>query len=170
MRNEICKMNENYRRCRMVAGYDYEWISKEKEHATEPDIVLDGGKFRARWNLRKDGEPDYSWLFDDDSINEVGCIHTCQGLDMEYCGVIIGQDFRYEDRKIVYDQTKLAKSDRSSGIRTCKDEALAERLIRNTYKVLLTRGMRGTFVYCEDPALREHIRSLVKVRRGADGI
>lgn len=158
MRNAIREMNSKYKKCRMVAGYDYEWVSLEPPD--QPDIILDDGKFSAKWNLKAGMPSDYSWLYDDNSLEEVGCIHTCQGLDMEYCGVIIGPDFRFENGQIVFDPSKLAKTDKSSGIRTCKDRSLAERLIRNTYKVLLTRGMRGTFVYCEDSVLREHIRSM----------
>ena len=77
---------------------------------------------------------------------------------MQYCGVIIGKDVRYENGHVIFDQNKIAKSDLSSGIRTCKDSIEAIRLLRNTYNVLLTRGMRGTFIYCEDEGLRDFIR------------
>ena len=101
---------------------------------------------------------DYSWLYDTKSFDDVGCIHTCQGLDMQYCGVIIGKDVRYENGEVIFDQTKMAKSDHTSGIRTCKDKELTKRLIRNTYNVLLTRGMRGTYIYCENEELRAYIK------------
>ena len=77
---------------------------------------------------------------------------------MNYCGVIIGRDLRYKDGKLIYDRSKIAKSDTSSGIRKADDETAA-RLIRNTYYVLLTRGMLGTYVYCEDEGLREYLKS-----------
>lgn len=157
MREDLRALNDKYGKTRMVAGYDYEWQSKN--NAESYDIILEDGKFKAKWNLRTDMPIDYSWLFDDESFEQVGCIHTCQGLDMEYCGVIIGKDLRFEDGELVFDQTKIAKSDRSSGIRSCIS-SLAERLIRNTYKVLLTRGMRGTFVYCEDEKLRDYLRAV----------
>jgi hypothetical protein len=158
MRDELRSMNDRYGDSRMVAGYTYEWITKN-DYGSGYDIVLDAGEFKAKWNMSKN---DYSWLYDSDSFEDVGCIHTCQGLDMQYCGVIIGKDLRYEDGRLVFDQTRNAKTDMSSGIRSCKDRKQAETLIRNTYNVLLTRGMRGTFIYCEDEGLREHIRGMLR--------
>ena len=147
-------------KCRMVAGYAYEWISKgQYRDGFDYDIVLDSGAFKAKWNLRcAEVGNDYSWLNDPKSVKEVGCIHTCQGLDMNYCGVIIGRDLRYKDGQLIYDRSKIARSDSSSGIRNADDETAA-RLIRNTYYVLLTRGMLGTYVYCEDEGLREYLKS-----------
>lgn len=69
----------------------------------------------------------YSWVDDPLSVNEIGCIHTCQGVDLNYCGVIIGKDIVYRDGKIQFDKTKHANTDRS-GIRTAPDDE-AERLI-----------------------------------------
>jgi DUF2075 family protein len=153
--------------CRVVAGYCYEWDQRrggskgQFRDGNNFDIILDGGQYRAKWNLRCDQLPaDYSWLNDPLSVNEVGCIHTCQGLDLNYCGVIIGKDLCYRDGAIRFDKTKNAASDGASGIRRA-DDALAERLIRNTYHVLLTRGMKGTYVYCEDEQLRDYLKSLI---------
>ena len=157
MREALRTKNNLYGDSRMVAGYTYEWRTK-KDHDDGYDIILDDGDFNAKWNMNKS---DYSWLYDKESFEDVGCIHICQGLDMQYCGVIIGKDFRYEDGMVLFDQTKIAKSDLSSGIRTCKDRNKANRLIRNTYNVLLTRGMRGTFIYCEDDSLRDHIKEMI---------
>lgn len=98
-----------------------------------------------------------------DSFEQVGCIHTTQGLEFDYCGIIIGQDLRYENNKVITDPSKEAISDKSSGIRTCKNPVLADRLIRNTYKTLLSRGQKGCFIYCEDRALLEYISEMVKV-------
>ena len=154
LREKMREMNDIYNDSRMVAGYTYEW--KSKKDYSEYDIVLDNGDFKAKWNMKKE---DYSWLYDKESFDNVGCIHTCQGLDMQYCGVIIGNDVRYENGHVIFDQSKIAKTDKSSGIRTCEDPIKAIRLIRNTYNVLLTRGMRGTFIYCEDEKLRDYIRT-----------
>ena len=147
----------------MVAGYTYEWISKGQFRAGfDYDIILDNEEYMAKWNLRcNEVGTDYSWLNDPDSVKEVGCIHTCQGLDMNYCGVIIGKDLQYKDGEIAYCKDQIAKSDRASGIRTA-DDAIAKKLIRNTYYVLLTRGMLGTYVYCEDEGLREYLKSFLR--------
>lgn len=151
--------------CRMVAGYTYEWKSKGKDRdAPEMDIILDDGAFQAKWNLRCNRVgSEYSWINDPLSVEEVGCIHTCQGIDMNVCGVIIGKDLTYENGKLCFHQSAIARTDKFSGIRTA-DPQLAEKLIRNTYYVLLTRGMAGTYVYCEDPALRDHIRSMLQTK------
>ncbi|MBR5338476.1 MAG: DUF2075 domain-containing protein [Lachnospiraceae bacterium] len=149
-------------KCRLVAGYTYEWVSKgQYRDGFDYDIILDDGRYMAKWNLRCHQVGDnYSWLNDPGSIKEVGCIHTAQGLDMNYCGVIIGKDLQYRDGKLIFDQGKIARSDGTSGIRTADPET-AERLIRNTYHVLLTRGMLGTFVYCEDAGLREYLKGML---------
>ena len=149
-------------KCRMVAGYTYNWISKNKNRDDcSYDIVLDNGAFQAKWNLHcNELGPQYSWLNDKNSVQEVGCIHTCQGLDMNYCGVIIGKDLKYSNGHLVFCKENNAKTDQNSGIRTADDED-AMKLIRNTYNVLLTRGMLGTYVYCEDEGLRNHLKSML---------
>lgn len=152
-------------KCRLVAGYTYNWISKgENRDGPSYDIVLDDGTFKAKWNLRNsEVGAHYSWLNDPLSVDEVGCIHTCQGLDMNYCGVIIGKDLTYENGKLCFHKEANAKSDQTSQIKNA-DDALAEKLIRNTYHVLLTRGMKGTYVYCEDERLRNYLRSLIRTQ------
>ena len=146
----------------MVAGYTYEWVSKNMyRDSFAYDIVLDNGEFEAKWNLRcKEVGANYSWINDPYSVKEVGCIHTCQGLDMNYCGVIIGKDLQYKDGQLKFCKDQIARSDRNSGIRL-SDDVTAEHLIRNTYYVLLTRGMLGTYVYCEDEGLREYLKGMI---------
>ena len=153
-------------RCRVVAGYTHNWVSKGQDRDGDSfDFDLDNHSFRAKWNLRcsKYGT-NYSWLDDPLSIEEIGCIHTAQGLDLNYCGVIIGKDLRYDknNKKLVFDKTMNAKTDIASQIKNC-DDLTAERLIRNTYNVLLSRGMKGTFVYCEDPDLQEYLKTNFKL-------
>ena len=149
-------------KCRLVAGYTYNWVSKNQfRDSPKYDIVLDNGEFKAKWNLRCNEVGNaYSWLNDPASIDEVGCIHTCQGLDMNYCGVIIGKDLIYRDGHICFDKSANAKTDTNSMIRKSDDD-IAAHLIRNTYNVLLTRGMKGTYVYCEDEPLREYLKSCI---------
>ncbi len=151
MREELEKINAINNKARIVAGYCYEWVSETAPKAY--DIWLEDG-FKAQWNLRG-GQP---FAIADTSFDQVGCIHTCQGLEFDYVGVIIGQDMRFENGQVITDQTKIAESDKSSGIRTCKDKALADRLIRNTYKTLMSRGQKGCFIYCEDKKLNEFFR------------
>ena len=96
-----------------------------------------------------------TFAIDPESFEQVGCIHTTQGLEFDYCGIIIGQNLRYEGGQVITNQKKEAVSDKSSGIRTCKDKVLADKLIRNTYKALLSRGQKGVYIYCEDRPLLE---------------
>ena len=98
-------------------------------------------------------------------MHEAGCIHTTQGLEFDYVGVIVGPDLRFEDGRVVTDYTKRASSDQSlKGIKErMKTEpeaaaAEADEIIRNTYRTLLTRGMKGCYVYCVDDALAHHLR------------
>ena len=155
MRQELEKLNSINNKSRIVAGYCYEWISEHAQQAY--DIYLEDG-FKAQWNLRG-GQP---FAIADTSFDQVGCIHTCQGLEFDYVGVIIGLDMRYENGKVITDQTKIAKSDKTSGIKTCKNKELADRLIRNTYKTLMSRGQKGCFIYCEDESLREYLKQQIK--------
>ena len=149
-------------RCRVVAGYTHNWVSKGQDRDGDKfDFDLDNHTFLAKWNLRcaKYGH-NYSWLDDPLSVHEIGCIHTAQGLDLNYCGVIIGKDLRFDktSHKLVFDKTMNARTDIASQIKNC-DDLTAEKLIRNTYNVLLTRGMKGTFIYCEDPDLQEYLKT-----------
>lgn len=155
MRDELRRINQINNKARMVAGYCYDW--DVKNNRGEYDILLKNG-FKAQWNLAADK----IWAINPKSFEQVGCIHTAQGLEFDYVGVLIGNDLRYDpvERKIITDKTKISKDDNSSGIRTAPD-AVAARLIKNTYKTLLTRGQKGCFIYCEDEALAAYIRSLL---------
>ena len=152
---------------RMVAGYCWDWISKNNPGTC--DITFPQYDFCMRWNLTKDGN---TWIIAPDSVNEIGCIHTCQGLELDYVGVIIGPDIRFENGRVVTDVTKRSSMDRSIfGIKTMLREdpqealQLADRIIKNTYRTLLTRGMKGCYVYCCDQALRDHFAAQLSPAR-----
>ena len=151
-RDALRKKNQINNKARMVAGYCYDWNVKHKRGTY--DISLGNGFF-AKWNLADDK----IWAINPNSFEEVGCIHTAQGLEFDYVGVIIGKDLRFDTKinKIITDKTMISKDDKASGIRT-SDDATAAKLIKNTYKTLLTRGQKGCYIYCEDRELREHIK------------
>ena len=155
MRDELEKLNKINNKSRLVAGYCYEWVSENVP--TAYDIWLEDG-FKAQWNLRG-GQP---FAIADTSFEQIGCIHTCQGLEFDYVGVIIGQDLRFENGHVITDKTKIADSDKSSGIKTCPKPQKADELIRNTYKTLMSRGQKGCFIYCEDKELAEYIKQRIK--------
>ena len=160
MRADIEERNAANNRSRLVAGYCWNWISKGKDDPDVHDVTIPEHGFGMSWNL---GSTE-TWAIDEGSINEIGCIHTCQGLEFDYVGVIIGDDLRYEDGKVVTDASRRAKTDQSlKGLRKRypdEDEAgrVADRIIKNTYKVLMSRGMKGCYVYCTDSGMREHLR------------
>ncbi len=157
-------------KARVVAGYCWEWPTSERSDPDAPDVVIPEYGFAKSWNL---GSTD-TWAIDGDSIEQVGCVHTAQGLEFDYVGVIVGDDLRFEDGEVVTDPDGRAKSDTS--LRGLKKMAktdperarrLADELIRNTYRVLMTRGMKGCYVFCTDPALAAHLRSRMPETRYA---
>ena len=156
LRDELRKKNQINNKARMVAGYCYDW--DVKNHRGEYDIYLENG-FKAKWNL----ENDKIWAINPSSFEEVGCIHTAQGLEFDYVGVLIGLDLRYDEstNQIIIDKSKISKDDKTSGIKSC-GEGLARQLIKNTYKTLLTRGQKGCYIYCEDKALSMYIKRCLK--------
>ena len=129
------------------------------------DITIPKYQFGMSWNLDENSQV---WAIEDTSINEAGCIHTCQGLEFDYVGVIIGDDLVYRDGKIVTDVTKRAKTDQSvRGYKRLLEEdpentkILLDRIIKNTYRVLMTRGMKGCYVFCTDEELRDYIKERI---------
>ena len=161
LRADIEERNRANNRSRMVAGYCWNWISQGKDDTDVHDVTIPGTGFGMSWNLSSTG----TWAIDEGSINEIGCIHTCQGLEFDYVGVIIGDDMRYEDGEVVTDASKRAKTDQSlRGLKSAHSDPVearrvADRIIKNTYKVLMTRGMKGCYVYCTDKGMAEHLRS-----------
>ena len=153
LREALREKNAINNKSRMVAGYCYDW--NVKHGRGDYDIMLPDG-FKAKWNLEKDK----IWAINPNSFEEVGCIHTAQGLEFDYVGVLIGKDLKYDSTsgRIITDKQAISKDDKSSGIRSCKNENIVRKLILNTYKTLLTRGQKGCYVYCEDKSLAEYIK------------
>jgi DUF2075 family protein len=134
----------------MVAGYAWEWKTKNDKDAY--DIVIDDVSMR--WNGTQT-----DWIASPKALEEVGSIHTVQGYDLNYAGVIIGADLRYdaETNRIVfhresYFDKKGKENNPTLGLTYSDDDLL--RYVTNIYTVLLTRGIRGTYVYVSDPGLR----------------
>lgn len=152
-RNKVCNHS------RILAGYCWEWLKSQQNNTEYHDIKIDD--FEMSWNLGNST----TFAIDENSIDEIGCIHTSQGLEFDYVGVIIGNDMRYENDHIVTDFTKRAKSDQSlKGIKKLYKEnpeqalADADEIIKNTYRTLMTRGMKGCYVYCTDHKLAEYLK------------
>jgi hypothetical protein len=134
----IKEKNKINNKSRVVAGYCWDWVSQKKPELS--DITID----------------------------EFGCIHTCQGLEVDYIGVIIGRDLVAIDGVLKTDPSARAKSDKSlAGYKKelkedpISAEIKADEIIRNTYRTLLSRGMKGCYVYFVDPATAEHFKKLL---------
>lgn len=152
MRDELRELNKINNKTRMIAGYCYDWNVKNKKG--DWDIILPNG-FKAKWNLANDDHR----AVNPNSFEEVGCIHTCQGMEFDYVGVFIGKDLYFKDGHVHTNRNAISIDDKTSGIRsksTSNEEA--DKLIRRTYKVLLTRGIKGCYIYCEDEALRNYLK------------
>src|SRR5690606_25140983 len=115
------------------------------------------------------------WLVKPDSINEVGCIHTCQGLELEYVGVIIGPDLVVRNGRVITDAAKRSRQDRSvhgfkKMLKTDPEaaKAAADRIIKSTYRTMMTRGLKGCYVFCTDPETNEFFRQAANGVRGED--
>lgn len=159
--NEKNKLNN---KARMVAGYCWNWISKKD--SSIKDIKI--GDYEATWNLTEHGQ---SWIIQPESVSEVGCIHTSQGLELDYVGVIIGPDLVVRDGKIVTDASQRASSDRS--VHTWKrlmqedpelTTARLDAIIKNTYRTLMTRGQKGCYIYCTDPETQNYFKNSLHQR------
>lgn len=174
MVNNIKEKNNTYRLCRNVAGYAWKWNSKGKKlpmHITKQeveemknndvfDIEIDGHKYI--WNSQP-----VDWINSENSINEIGSIHTTQGFDLNYTGLIIGNELKYDDvkNKIYIDRKEYydvkGKSDTT-------DEELLN-FILHIYITMCTRGMRGTYLYVCDPKLREYLSKYIEKYSPNDG-
>jgi DUF2075 family protein len=161
----IARRNRANNKSRVVAGYCWDWKSRRDPDAY--DIVLDEHDYRKQWNLDRDGS---LWLIAPDSIDEVGCIHTCQGLELDYVGVIIGPDLQVRDGKLATSPENRSKQDRTiwsykKRMMSAPEETRTrlDRIIRNTYRTLMTRGMKGCYVFCTDAETQRYFRGAIGI-------
>ncbi|MGV8911323.1 MAG: DNA/RNA helicase domain-containing protein [Rhodoglobus sp.] len=160
MHEEIRERDAEVGLARLIAGYAWEWKSKTVK--TDFDIEID--EVQLRWN-----QTDKDWINSKTSLEEVGSIHTVQGYDLNFAGVIIGPDLKFDpvgqriyvDRDSYFDK-KGKENNPKLGI-VFSDDDLQE-FIAGIYFVLLTRGMRGTYVHVVDPELREYMRQFFPAR------
>lgn len=167
LRDLIFEKNKINNKARLVAGYCWKWISKGNPNLF--DISFPEHGFNMKWNLTSDGS---LWIISPDSVNEVGCIHTCQGLEVDYIGVIVGNDIIVRNGKVMVDPSKRASSDMSvRGYKKLlqenrphiKDTLTA--IIKNTYRTLMTRGMKGCYIYCVDPETQAYFQKILNSPR-----
>lgn len=147
MVNKIKDRNNEFGLARLVAGYSWKWISKKKNiHDMEIDDV------RLKWNSVAS-----DWVNSSDSVNEVGCIHTTQGYDLNYTGIIFGNEISYnkERNEIVIKESEYFDK---NGKQSIKDPNELKEYIVNIYKTLMFRGIKGTYIYVCDKNLRDYFK------------
>jgi uncharacterized protein len=163
LRDIIFEKNKINNKARLVAGYCWDWNSDKD--ATAYDIVFPEYDFAMKWNLKTYGS---KWIIDPNSVNEVGCIHTCQGLEVDYVGVIVGNDLIVRNGEVLVQPNARSTKDKSifgwkkmmkEDADTAKD--VIRSIIKNTYRTLMTRGMKGCYVYFTDKETEEYFRSKI---------
>ena len=159
----IAELNEESNKARLVAGYCWDW--KGKKNPEIEDVIIPQYDFAMRWNLDKHGA---LWIVTPGSVSEVGCIHTCQGLELDYVGVIFGEDLVVRDGQVVTNALKRSGQDRSvHGYKTLlkrdpeKARRMADRIIKNTYRTLMTRGQKGCYIFSVDKETNDYFKKFV---------
>lgn len=165
MVEDIKEKDSEYGLCRNIAGYAWKWNSKGKHLPLDStisknnnglyDIEIDNNKYI--WNSQA-----YDWINSKNAVNEIGSIHTTQGFDLNYTGLIIGNELKYDldknqfivDRNNYYD---------AKGKADTTDEELLNYLL-NIYRTMMTRGMLGTYIYVCDPSLRQHLKKYISTK------
>ena len=163
LRQIIIEKNKSTNKSRILAGYCWDWPTGHRRDTNYHDIKI--GDFEISWNL-ENGE---AFATSETSVNEAGCIHSAQGLEFDYVGVIIGDDLRFEDGHVKTDFTKRANKDKTiNGLKKMyKEDPItaqlrADEIIKNTYRTLMTRGMKGCYVYCTDSAMSDYIKKRLR--------
>ncbi len=176
LRDRIYALNKERNSARIVAGYCWKWITKtssktwtrlsSEEQANLYDIVIPEFDFKMKWNLDKDG---MLYLINPESVTEVGCIHTCQGLEIDYIGVIIGDDFKIRNNTVVINPAAHPGMDKAlhTWKRLIEEDPVngkqkVDSIIKNTYRTLMSRGMKGCYIYCTDQETNNYFKKLLK--------
>ena len=158
MIDDIRTKEKIYSLCRVVAGYSWEWKSRECTTLDQAisqgleDIELDGEKYV--WNMSNQ-----EWILREGAVNEIGCIHTTQGYDLNYVAVILGREIDYDEDlgTIIIDKEMFFDDKVKIGI----DDTVLKQYIINSYKVMMTRGIKGCYVYACNPRLQNYLKRFI---------
>lgn len=158
MIEDIRNKDLNFSLCRVVAGYSWRWQSKGCETIEQAisagleDLELDGRKYV--WNMSNQ-----EWILREGAVDEIGCVHTTQGYDLNYVAVIFGHEIDYDDESdsIVIDRSKFYDSKVKDGV----DDETLKQYILNSYKVMMTRGIKGCYVYACNPRLQNYLKRFI---------
>ena len=147
---DLKKKEDEFGLCRLLSGYSWEWKSAKND---VPDITIEG--LNLKWNTTNE-----DWINSPNAFNEVGCIHTTQGYDLNYTGIIFGKEITYnpETKQIEINTSQYFDKKGKQGI---EDPATLKAYILNIYKTMMLRGIRGTYVYVCDEGLREYMKEII---------
>ena len=154
MINELESKEKKFGLCRMMAGYGWKWISRNSD---KPDAIIDN--IGLTWN-----RVPHDWINSTTKLTEIGCIHTTQGYDLNYAGVILGNEIKYNKilQEITIDKSQYYDAKGMVGITDI--EVLKEYII-NIYKTLLYRGIKGVYIYVCDDNLREYFKEYIQIHK-----
>ncbi|MGV3594127.1 MAG: DNA/RNA helicase domain-containing protein [Sediminibacterium sp.] len=158
LHTELIDRENEFGLCRMIAGYSWPWLSNPKlDPKPSPevtDIELDGLKFK--WN-----STDKDWINSANAFNEIGCIHTTQGYDLNYAVIIFGKEINYNKEKgcIEIDSNHYFDINGKKGI---SDPESLKSYIVNIYKTIMYRGIRGTFIYACNKELKDYLKQHIE--------
>lgn len=151
---------KEYGLCRMISGYSWKWISqKDDEPKNNPDVCIDGVDLY--WNKKKNQK---DWINSTNSMNEMGCIHTTQGYDLNYAGIIFGEEIVYNEITGMIEVLRENYYDRNGKATVDSLDDLKEYIVK-IYKTMMFRGIKGTYVYCCDPNLRKYFSRYIAMSR-----
>ncbi len=151
MVKQLRKREAEYGLCRIMAGYSWPWSSKDKDGIV--DVTIDGVDLT--WNKQH-----LEWINSTTDMTEMGCIHTTQGYDLNYAGVIFGEEIDYDktSKKIVIDKAKYFDTKAKTSLES--DQEPHDYIIR-IYKTMMYRGIRGTYIYICNPSLRDYFSQFI---------
>ena len=163
LKDKILELAHGDNQARLVAGFCWDWRGKDDPNIQ--DVVIEEHNFSMRWNLDEHGN---RWIITPNSTSEIGCIYTCQGLELDYVGVIIGSDLIVRNGIVQTNARNRSKNDNSTrgfitALKENPTEALqkADKIIKNTYRTLMTRGLKGCYVFCVDEETNEYFKQSI---------
>lgn len=158
---EIKKKQSGGNSARILAGYAWEWTAAKEGNAdaSAHDITIPEYNFSMPWNSRRIGT---TWAIDVDGIDQAGCVHTSQGLEFDYVGVIVGRDLQFDPESMEFFTDWEEYKDRNGKKGLKNDPERLNKLVRNIYKVLMSRGMKGCYVYFMDSETRKFFVERIK--------
>ncbi len=155
--NKIRSFDDKFGLSRVCAGYSWPWISNglsllEAKKENKYDINIDGNRYI--WNIKSD-----NFILDNSGKETIGCVHRLQGYDLNYVGVIFGNEITFNKEKNIIEINKNNFYD--INVKKSVDTLTLKNYILNTYRILLTRGIKGCYIYCCDKNLEEYFKKYI---------